>query len=357
LSVLAEALQQDPDRAAAVAASAASQAAEAGEEADAAVAQALSTYYRHRVGEATADEVEALVRTALPLLDEASDHVPLAALYGALGQVANAHGRWDDWAAAAEQALRHARLAGRSDANLFGLASALADGPRPADEALETLDVYLPESARLPRRAELLAQLGRFEEAWALAKAVSERLLDLNGARTGDHTLAAIAALAGDDEAAAYHLRRFCEFLEEHQQRAVLSTHIAELGRELCLLGRSEEAEPLAQLGRELGDEQDLPTQVAWRLAQALVCLSHDQHQTAEQLAREAVAISDETDLLNLQATARHDLAEVLAATERREEAVAALEEALERYERKKNIVMADRTREQLSAQNESASA
>ena len=34
-------------------------------------------------------------------------------------------------------------------------AAALAEGPRPADAALQTLDVYLPESARLLRPAEL----------------------------------------------------------------------------------------------------------------------------------------------------------------------------------------------------------
>ena len=349
---LAEALQQDPLRAAETA-TAAAQVADGGDETAAAVARAVSAYFRHSAGEATPAEVEGLVRTALPLLDEASDHAALARLYVALGQVANARGRWDDWADAAEQAIRHARLAGRSDANLFGLASALAEGPRPADAALQTLDAYLPESARLLRRAELLAQLGRFEEAWSLAQDESERLLDLNGSRSGEHTLAAIAALEGDHEAAARHLRRFCEFLEEHQQRAVLNTHVAELGRELCILGRHEEAEPLARLSRDRGDDQDLLTQVAWRLTEALVRLSHDEHRAAEQLAREAVAISDETDLLNLQATARHDLAEVLAAADRTEEAASALEEALERYERKNNIVMAERTRKRLAALSE----
>jgi class 3 adenylate cyclase len=347
---LADALGQEPHRATAVAASAAARAADAGDDASAAAARAVAASFRNAAGEATVDELEKLARAALPLLEEAQDHAALARLYRALGQVANSRGRWEDWAQAAEQALRHARLASRSDASLFGLASALAEGPRPADDALAALDTYLPESARLLRRAELLAQLGRFDEAWSLAHEEGQRLLDLNSARTGDHALAAIAALQGDHEAAARHLRRYCDFLEEHDLRALLSTHVAELGRELCMLGRHEEAEPLTHLSRNLGDEQDLLTQVAWRQTEALVRASRDQYAEAERLALEAVAISAQTDMLNLQANALHDLAEVLAAAGRNNEATAALEQALERYEQKKNLAMVAQVRQKLDA-------
>ena len=67
-----------------------------------------------------------------------------------------------------------------------------------------------------------------------------------------------IAATAGDHENAAAHLRRFCDLLEARGQRGFLSTFAPLLGRSLCALGRHDEAEPLAQLGRELGDEQDV---------------------------------------------------------------------------------------------------
>jgi hypothetical protein len=39
--------------------------------------------------------------------------------------------------------------------------------------------------------------------------------------------------------------------------RALLSTYAPLRGRSLCALGRHDEAEPLARLGRELGDEQE----------------------------------------------------------------------------------------------------
>jgi class 3 adenylate cyclase len=350
---LADALREQPLLAAEVASAAAVRAADAGEDTAAALARAVAAMFRSAAGEQTVDEVEMLARAALPLLEDAHEFAGLTRLHSALGLVANTRGRWEDWAREAEQAVRYARLAGQSDENLFGLGSALAEGPRPADEALSTLDTYLPESARLGRRAELLAQLGRFSEAWSLAREENERLVDLNGSHNGDHALAAIAVLEGNHEAAAFHLRRLCDFLEEHHQRAVLSTHVAELGHELCRLGRHDEAEPLVRLSRELGDEQDLVTQVAWRQTDALVRAGRHQYPEAEQVAREAVAISDRTDLVNLQAGCRRDLAEILASTGRTDEAAAELDEALHRYERKKNVAMLTHVRSQLAALRE----
>ena len=68
----------------------------------------------------------------------------------------------------------------------------------------------------------------------------------------------------------------------------------------------------------------------------------------AEALARDSVAIIERTDGLNFQGDAFCDLAEVLAAAGRTDEAAAALEQALERYERKKNLAMVARVRPKL---------
>jgi tetratricopeptide (TPR) repeat protein len=104
------------------------------------------------------------------------------------------------------------------------------------------------------------------------------------------------------------------------------------------MLGRSAEAEPWARLGYELGDERDALTQTLWRQAQALIHASRGEHVEAERLAGEAVAIAERTDELNSQGDALCDLAEVLGAAGRTREAVETLEQALERYERKKNL-------------------
>jgi tetratricopeptide (TPR) repeat protein len=122
------------------------------------------------------------------------------------------------------------------------------------------------------------------------------------------------------------------------------------LGRVLCALGRYSEAELLARRGRELGDPEDIMTQQFWRQAQALVHSARGQHAEAERLAREAVDVSQRGDSTLRRGDALYDLAEVLEAADRPDEAAAALREALVDYERKPIIPLARRTRERLGA-------
>jgi hypothetical protein len=65
----------------------------------------------------------------------------------------------------------------------------------------------------------------------------------------------------------------------------------------------------------------------------------------AETLAREAVAMGEQTDLARCQAEALCDLAEVLRAAGKTSAAAGAFDEALDRYERKKNLAMARQVR------------
>ena len=190
--------------------------------------------------------------------------------------------------------------------------------------------------------------LDRFEEAWPLALEASERLRELTGSDGGEH-IADIATFAGDFETAAAYLRVHCDRLEAQHRFNNLSTYVPMLGRSLCALGRYSEAEPLAKQGRELGHEQDLATQTLWRQVQARVLAHRGQHTDAETLAREAVEIIERTDGLNFQGSAFSDLAEVLTAAGRSDEAAAALAQALDRYERKRNLAMARRVRERLA--------
>jgi tetratricopeptide (TPR) repeat protein len=102
-----------------------------------------------------------------------------------------------------------------------------------------------------------------------------------------------------------------------------------------------------ARLGRERGGEQDFATQMLWRQVQALVDAHRGEHDESERLAREAVAIAERTDALNFQGDALCDLAKVFAAAGRGDAAAAALEQALERYERKKNLAMVSQVHQQ----------
>jgi tetratricopeptide (TPR) repeat protein len=86
------------------------------------------------------------------------------------------------------------------------------------------------------------------------------------------------------------------------------------------------------------------------RQVRAKLLARRGEHAEAEQLAREAVAIGKGTDCLNWQGDAYADLAEVLLLSGKADEANVALEQALDRYEQKGNLVMAQRMRDRLAA-------
>ena len=341
---------EDSRRAATITECTAERAAAEGDATSEAFARAMSGYHRFNVNECSADELETLLLTALPLLEQQNDHAALVYVWEVLAiSVANSRGRWADAARASEQALKHSSLAGQQRTGLFWIELALAQGPTPAAEALEKLDRLLPETPNpysLFTRAWLLAMLDRFDEAIPLAKDSNERQRELDGRRIGENRLAEIARMAGDHEAAARHFRTLCKWLEEREQHGLLGTYLPLLGRELCVLGRFDEAQALAQRGREYAGEDD--SYSPWRQVQALVLAQRGEHVEAERLAREAVARNEQTDSLTSQGDAWHDVAEVLAAAGRNDDAAAALVEALDRYERKQNIPLARQVRERL---------
>jgi class 3 adenylate cyclase len=352
---LARAISTRAREAAAVAAAAAERAAATGDAAGEALALTVAAFHEELVENLPSARLEARAHAALPLLERAHDHAGLAEVWHMLGAgVANIRGHYAEQADAEEQALLHARRVGRPWQPL-GFALPLVLGPVPAAEALERLDrlVSDPTPNTLGFRAWLLGMLDRIDEARPLALQAAERLWEQAGRRQALWPLAEIALLAGDLDDAARHLRTFCDSLEAEERYAHLSTYAPMLGRVLCALDRHDDAEPLARRGRELGDEQDAVTQALWRQVQALVASSRAQHAEAEGLARAAVAIAERTDGIQRQGDALCDLGGVLAAAGRRDEAVAALREARDRYERKQIIPLARRVRERLGALQE----
>jgi tetratricopeptide (TPR) repeat protein len=297
-------------------------------------------------------QLEAMALDVIPMLEAAGDHYGLVRVWEVLSELANLRSDNEEWARRAEQAINHGRYIGRPA--LYGIGAALGVGPRPADEALATLEPILAEYAHpnsVQWQALLLAMLGRFDEAEPEILAACER----QRAQTGDLSagsahLGWFARLAGDHEAAAHHFRICCDAMEAWGHHAYLSTFLPELGRELVVLGRFDEAELLAQRGRQLGAEDDIATQALWRQVQARVLAHRGASDEAVTLAREAVAFSEQGDSLNQQGDALWDLAEVLVEAGRIDEAMAAFEEARARYARKKNLVMARQVDERLCA-------
>jgi tetratricopeptide (TPR) repeat protein len=93
----------------------------------------------------------------------------------------------------------------------------------------------------------------------------------------------------------------------------------------------------------------DASKEMLWRQVRAKVLARRGEHAEAERLAREAVAICDQTDRLDSQGDVYADLAEVLSLADRPKEAAEALEQALERYERKGNLVSTQRAQTRLA--------
>jgi len=67
------------------------------------------------------------------------------------------------------------------------------------------------------------------------------------------------------------------------------------------------------------------------------------------------VATGEDTDMLDAQGDACADLAELLSLADRPKEATEALEQALARYERKGNLVMAQRAQMRLAELQDAA--
>lgn len=105
----------------------------------------------------------------------------------------------------------------------------------------------------------------------------------------GEETLRLVAAAVEVEAVPALDLKGKRETVPAHRLLGLkdaaerrLATPI--LGRSLCALGRYDEAEPWVQLGRDLGIEPDLTTQLLWRQVQALVVSHRGQHAEAERL-------------------------------------------------------------------------
>jgi tetratricopeptide (TPR) repeat protein len=117
------------------------------------------------------------------------------------------------------------------------------------------------------------------------------------------------------------------------------------LAQALYALERYREAERLCTASRKTAAPDDLPTQVIWRGVRAKLLARRGKTAEAEELAQEALALAGRTDLFTRQADLLLDLAEVLRASDRADDADAAVAEALARYIAKGNTVGAGRAR------------
>jgi tetratricopeptide (TPR) repeat protein len=229
-------------------------------------------------------------------------------------------------------------------------------GPTPVPEAIHRADEIVDrptvapivQSTCLVCLAGLHALSGRFEQArdlLARGRAISEEL-GFRVWQAGFSLLSSEIEMLADDPAAAERdLRGGYSALEEMGERGLLSMVAAELARAIYAQGRFEEAERFTAASEELAATADMASQISWRAVRAKILARRNEFAAAEELARGAVALAQQTDGLNSQGRALMDLAEVLELAGRAGEAQPVVENALHLFERKGNIVSARKAR------------
>ena len=163
------------------------------------------------------------------------------------------------------------------------------------------------------------------------------------------HSAGEIELLAGEPEAAERELRSACEELQRIGDWGHFATTAPYLAEALLAQGRGEEAAPLIDLAAQWTLADDADAQIGGRRVRAKLIAQQGDLEEAERLARDAAARAGRTDYLNLHGRVLSDLAEVLALAGKPDEATDVLEQALVLYERKGNMVMAERTRARLA--------
>jgi ATP/maltotriose-dependent transcriptional regulator MalT len=157
-----------------------------------------------------------------------------------------------------------------------------------------------------------------------------------------------VEVLAGDLDAAERELRRDHAALEVLGERYFRSTVAALLAEVLWAQAKEEEAARFARIAEEIADADDVLSQVPLRMVHAKVAARSGEGPAAELMARAAVAIADETSDIELRADAMVHLSQVFEILGLNEDARAAVEVALDLYQKKGDRVSANRTRSNL---------
>ena len=292
------------------------------------------------------------------MMEAAGDPMALYVAYYARGDVEEARGHSDAGLEAFERAAAHAGRAGYRPSPMLGFLAYLRfTGSTPVPEFLVWLDEVAdgagPDQFVRAYRGWSLAKLGRFDEARSIISEArtkqAERGRDLLLANLTAFESVGVELLAGNPAAAVEFGEEGCRLHEElDSERYFMANAYGQLAEALYQLGRLDEAEATIGRALELDSSEDLWAQAVRKQVRAKLLARKGGHVEADRLAREATALADVTDNLERQGNAYADLGEVLLLGGKPDEAALALQQALDRYDRKGNRVMAERTRARL---------
>jgi class 3 adenylate cyclase/tetratricopeptide (TPR) repeat protein len=326
-------------------------------------ARLADMWWRMEMDAVVAGEIEPAIARAIETLEELGDEYGLAAAWRTMGDVYNTRGATLEWIDATRRAFDYARRSGNRQEEITSLTiygGAMFFGPTPAAEAIERLeriqkevagDVLL-EASLLRALGAFVALTGRIDEGRASVRRAEEVIAEfglqwlLAGMKfaTGE-----VELLAGDVEAAEAEFRRGLDMYLRMGERGRASTLAAGVGMCLYQRGRLDESERVAVEATELGASDDVVTQGVAGAVRAAVLARRGQLEEATALAARAWETIDGSGLL-WESRSAELIADVHELAGRPDEARRFRELALERYERKENVVMAARIRERLAA-------
>src|SRR5262245_20898452 len=309
---------------------------------------------RLSTGSDSVGELGALVERALPLMEATDDPIALYIGYCVQAHVEQERGRNDLALRAFERAFDEAGRVSYQPPNLFGtLAFLRFSGSTSVAELLAWLDqVDAAGTDQFTRayRGWSLAKLGRFDEARAIIAEARRQQAERGGgvllANLTAFEAVGVELLAGDIEAALEFGREGCRMHEELGTEVFLSGALGLCAESMYQLERLDEAERLLDRAEQLST--DVWSDAILRLVRAKLLARMGSSLEAERLVRESIDFLDPTDLIDRQGEAYATLADVFLIAGKTDDAVRALEQSLDRFERKGNLVMARRVREQL---------
>ncbi len=233
-------------------------------------------------------------------------------------------GRWAESRQSAERALEYYRRAGMPSSTCISqIAAAAYYGPMPVGEAIDHLKHLLEdevddragEASVLAHTGGLESMRGNFDEAADLLKRARAMYEELGRptaiARTCAPLEAEAARLRGDLEHAERVLRESCTALRQTRNWNHFGSQAAALADVLHELGQAKDAGEWVDAAATKALDDDAAAQIAWRTVRAKIDRDPD-------LARDAVARAEATDLLNLRAAALLALGDEVSTAEAR---------------------------------------
>jgi class 3 adenylate cyclase/tetratricopeptide (TPR) repeat protein len=304
-------------------------------------------------------ELRSIGETAIPELEAVGDSRGLARSWFLIHWALFRTGRLSESIAASEKVIAYSERARDSRERLRALgavAMATLWGPTPVTDAHLRCDELLERGrgARLVDafaarvRGGLSSMTGDFEGGREHCRRAAEIYEELG------HPISAIGVVmelqrierqAGRLDTAESELRAAYERLETLGDLGYVSWVGAALALVLVEQGEISEAKRLARIAREGAQRDHAYAQITARIAEALALAAEERSAEADGVAREALARVEETDMLDLHGDVLQALAGIDASSGRHEQAVRRLAGAIDFYERKGDVMSAERAR------------